>query len=121
MEGQGESGRERTIVYCIVPPLLAARLHEPLRRYFAADAEVEVVVEQRRRERRRAPERRSETTCTSADERRRIRAESGRRVGERRAPLVPVDQRELPRVARRYAEQLRFVERVAPATQHAED
>jgi RNA polymerase sigma-70 factor (ECF subfamily) len=102
---------------------LALTLHRPLRDHFAGNAEVEVVVERRRGERRTASERRGPSReGGGAEDRRRIRNPSGRRVGERRAPVIEVDTPPpLPGVAAPHADRLRFVERLEPSTQHAED
>lgn len=117
-----ERGERRRVVYCLIPADLAPKLHELLRHHFRDHPDVEVVVERRLRDRRKARERRRGKGAAPPTERRRIRAPSGRRVGERRAALVPVQApAELPRRARRYAERLTFVERLEPSTQHAED
>jgi RNA polymerase sigma-70 factor (ECF subfamily) len=121
---RGPSGTQqrRTIVYCVVPEDLAVNLHEPLQRHFADQREVEVVVEQRWRDRRRKQDRREDDRQTVAEERRRIRAVAGRRVGERRAAAVPVaTPAELPRKARPFAERIVFVERIEPSSQWLED
>jgi RNA polymerase sigma-70 factor (ECF subfamily) len=110
----------RAIVYCIVPADLADKLHEPLYRHFAGDPRVEVVVDYRNRDRRSPPDRRSATAPT-ADDRRRIRAEEGRRVADRRATITSVDPPELPRALLRFADRLEFVERLEPTSQHLED
>jgi len=108
--------------YCVVPWELADKLHEPLRRHFRNDPDVDVIVERRHRDRRRDAERRaSEAAATAAEERRRIRGAGGRRVGERRAALAAIEPPTLPRVAQRYVDQLVFVERLEPSDQHAED
>jgi RNA polymerase sigma-70 factor (ECF subfamily) len=115
------------IIYCIVPRGLADRLHEPLRRHFAGDPKVEVIVERRTRRRRRNDERRAQAAPSkwpepAGDERRRVRATGGRRAGERRVEAVPVaPPRDLPRRLRRYAEDLAFVERIAPSQLREED
>lgn len=122
MAGGSEEREERTIVYCLIPPELAPQLHDLLRQHFRDDPNVEVVVERRRRERRSGADRRaSQAKLPAGGERRQIRGPSGRRVGERRAALVPVEARPLPRRARRHAERLTFVGRLEPSTQHAED
>jgi RNA polymerase sigma-70 factor (ECF subfamily) len=122
-------GREHRIaesaafIYCLLPRELADALHELLVRHFDADPRVRVVVERRDGERRDAGERRASSNDSSpeAGERRRVRAASGRRVAERRAAAVQVDCRMLPRRARRFADQLVFIERIEPSAQAAED
>jgi RNA polymerase sigma-70 factor (ECF subfamily) len=127
MSDRGESSEasgaaRRPITYCLVPLVLAPKLHDLLRHHFREDPSVEVVVERRRAERRQIADRRSaEESAASRDERRRIRGAGGRRVGERRAPQLPVEAPPLPRRARRFAEQITFVERLEPSTQEAED
>jgi RNA polymerase sigma-70 factor (ECF subfamily) len=114
------AGESRAVVYCVIPRGLARSLHEPLRRHFAADA-VDVVVEQRGTDRRSAAERRRDAAELEA-ERRRVRAQAGRRVADRRAPSVAVDApKGLPRVAVRHVDRLVFIERLEPATQELED
>jgi RNA polymerase sigma-70 factor (ECF subfamily) len=147
-EGGGEAFRERRlIVCCVVPARLAARLHEPLRRFFARDPAVEVIVERRGQERRERPERRGAAAPSGAagsgagvpsgasvpsaaapsaaasrsPERRRIPTTAGRRVAERRAVLVSTAAPPLPRRAQRYASQLLFLERLEPDGLAAED
>jgi RNA polymerase sigma-70 factor (ECF subfamily) len=112
------------MVYCVVPEELAAKLHEPLRRHFAENSGVEVVVEQRWRDRRRRDERRvvPPPAAPAAEDRRRIPGLLGRRVAERRASWVALSiPGELPRVARSYADLLRFVERIVPSEEQIED
>jgi RNA polymerase sigma-70 factor, ECF subfamily len=109
------------IVYCVVPRDLASKLHDTLQRHFADDPEVEVVVERRGTERRLEEERRAAAADAGATERRRIRNQEGRRVGERRVAVVPVAIRKLPRRARPYTDRLSFVERIEPSDQHSED
>jgi RNA polymerase sigma-70 factor (ECF subfamily) len=121
MPRQGEGAPPRPIVYCLVPWDLAASLHELLRRHFRDDPKVEVVTERRRSDRRHAEDRRLADDEASFADRRLIRSLTGRRVGERRAVLACVDVPELPRRARRFADQLVFVERLEPSTQQAED
>lgn len=111
----------RSVVYCVVPRDLAPKLHEPLRRYFRGDAQVEVVVEQRGAERRIGPERRSTGTSPAAEERRRIRAAQGRRVDDRRASIIEVEGPPLSRRLERHRARLVFIERLEPAQQRLED
>jgi RNA polymerase sigma-70 factor (ECF subfamily) len=111
------------MIYCLVPRELAGSLHDPLRRHFAARGDVEVVIERRRNERRLTDERRAADRGAAA-ERRRVRAASGRRVAERRAPLVRLASAEtpaLPRRARRHADEIVFVERVEQSGEALED
>lgn len=110
----------RAIVYCVVPPDLAERLHGPLRRHFAAERDIEVVVEQRQGERRTSPDRRTGDGGAKPD-RRRVQAVAGRRMGERRELVAIVDALSLPRQARRFAERLTFLERIEQPTLQAED
>jgi RNA polymerase sigma-70 factor, ECF subfamily len=111
---------KRRVVYCVVPSDLAAQLYEPLKEFFGEDPDVSIVIDWRTRERRRA-ERRTRTARPSGAERRRIRAESGRRLGDRRAATLPVESRALPAIAQPYAGRLEFVERLEPSDRHAED
>jgi RNA polymerase sigma-70 factor (ECF subfamily) len=110
-----------SVTYCVVPWALGEKLHEPLRRHFAEDPSVEVVVERRTEDRRSTGERRraaSDVVC----ERRVIRSITGRRVADQRAPQMEVPPPPaLPRRALRYADRLRFIERAAPTDQHLED
>jgi RNA polymerase sigma-70 factor (ECF subfamily) len=78
-----------TMIYCVVPRDLAGSLQDPLRRHFADDPRVEVVVEQRADERRARQERRDVASPAEDPDRRRIHARDGRRMGVRRAPGVP--------------------------------
>jgi RNA polymerase sigma-70 factor (ECF subfamily) len=122
MRENGERGGELwPVMYCLVPRDLAPRLHEVLRRRFADDPSIEVVVERRSAERRGGGRRRSVAASSAVSDRRRIRVGEGRRVGERRAALVVVDAPELPRRARPHAARLVFVERLEPSGLHAED
>jgi RNA polymerase sigma-70 factor (ECF subfamily) len=109
----------------LVPRDLAPKLHEQLRRHFAGDPTMEVVVERRGVERRRRTDRRALAVVAPALERRRVRLPGGRRVGERRAPLVavgsPAAPAALPRRARPHLNRLVFVERPEPAGLEAED
>jgi len=105
-------------VYSVIPRDLAAERVEPLRRALRDEPGVEVIVERRVRERRAGRERRQ---CESAPprepERRRIRAETGRRVAERRAQLIPA----MPPEGLRHLGAISFVERVEPSTIDRED
>jgi RNA polymerase sigma-70 factor (ECF subfamily) len=111
-------------IYCVVPRELSSRLHDVLRRHFH-DADVEVIVEQRSRDRRGTADRRvAGSQATPTQERRRVRNRAGRRIAERRTTsleLPAAEVPELPRRARRYADQLVFLERVPPPDQRQED
>jgi RNA polymerase sigma-70 factor (ECF subfamily) len=111
----------RPLIYCIVPRDLADRLHEPLREHFSEDPEVQVVVERRETVERRSGTRRFVTRQVD-DDRRRVRHDDGRRVADRRAIAVTADAPPaLPRKARRYADQLVFVQWVGPSDRSEED
>jgi RNA polymerase sigma-70 factor (ECF subfamily) len=111
----------RTIAYCVVPLDLAPKLHETLRRHFAADPATEVVVEARVRERRAGADRRTGADAAGDLGRRWVRAHGGRRLADRRASLIEVDAPSLPRKARAFAARLRFVERLEPGDRQLED
>jgi RNA polymerase sigma-70 factor (ECF subfamily) len=113
----------RAITYCVVPRDLASKLHDCLRRHFAADPSIEIVVEHRASERRMRAERRAvESPGAPAADRRRVRGALGRRVDDRRATALPVDAPALlPRKARPFVDRLAFCERLEPSTQELED
>ena len=97
-----------------MPPELS-ELSEPLHAHFSGDSKLEVVMEQRRRgDRRRGKDRRQGGgPAADAVERRLARELEGRRFGERRAELVPVEEQPaLPPDLYGYADQLGFVRRV---------
>ena len=112
---------QRAIIYCIIPAELAGVLHEPLRSHYHADPLVDVIVEQRQRERRHRDDRRAEPAEPAEEDRRRVRARTGRRISERRAGLVATEARPLPDALSVYAEQVRFVERLEPSSLARED
>jgi len=118
--GQEDDG-QRVVVCCLIPPALAPKLHDVLRRHFADAEGVEVVVERRRGERRSPIDRRITTTELCGAERRRIRSLTGRRIAELRAALVPTAALELPRRARAHSGELEFVERLESTKQALED
>ncbi len=108
--------------YCIVPGDLPRKLAGSPHGRFLDDPVVEMIVERRRDERRCRGERRGTISGPPAAlERRRIRAESGRRVGERRAELVEVDAPSLPRRALAHEACLRFAQRREPSPAEKED
>lgn len=112
-------------VQCLVPADLA-RIEPAMRRH-GAEHGVEIVLERRRIDRRASDERRgaawpSEASSAIDAERRRVRNVGGRRVGERRATLIPVaPPAELPRRAQPYAQRLVFVERLDLGAELRED
>jgi RNA polymerase sigma factor (sigma-70 family) len=110
----------RRVLYCVIPSDLAAELHEPLREFFRGDSGISVVIDWRVRERRQG-ERRAAQGGPTGEERRRIRNEAGRRVSDRRIAPLETDPPPLPPLVERHIDRLRFVERLEPATQHAED
>jgi RNA polymerase sigma-70 factor (ECF subfamily) len=120
--GEKQASERRQVVYCVIPRELAARLHEPLRKHFAAGGSVEVVSEERTRDRREPSERRADALAVP-DERRRIRSGQGRRVADRRGTAVPTSPppESLPRKARPFAGRLAFVEVLVPSTEQLED
>jgi RNA polymerase sigma-70 factor (ECF subfamily) len=124
MPGREEAGRAfRPIVYCVIPRDLAPLLHDCLRRCFASDPSVEVIVERRTGERRASVDRRAavDPATGPGDERRRVRGASGRRVGSRRAIVAELPAPGLPRRARAHADRIAFVERLEPSSQQTED
>lgn len=112
--------RTSTIIYCIIPADLADQLHETLRDFFREEPGIQVVVEQRATDRRAAADRRREPGEVE-EERRSVRARSGRRVEQRRADQRPVDPPKLPADAEALRARLRFVERDEPTSLARED
>lgn len=106
-------GVGRRPVLCLVPVTIAAELLPTLERFFAELDGVRIVVDNRRADRRRRSERRSGAAravpAQLVGERRRIRNAGGRRVGERRAPLILEPAPGLPDEAAELAPRLRFV------------
>jgi RNA polymerase sigma factor (sigma-70 family) len=109
------------VVYCIVPRALADLLHEPLREHFRDDPDVEVIVDVRKRERRSGLRRRITGAVRDGAERRRVRSDEGRRVGERRALTMPVTAPPIPPELKAFRERLTFVQRLVPTGQRCED
>ena len=110
------------MVYCVVPPELAAELHDPLREHFRSDPDISVVVDLRRGSRRLRKDRRGAAESWPASvERRRIRGPDGRRIADRRATTDSALPPVLPARAEPYADRLVFVERVEPSDQEALD
>jgi RNA polymerase sigma-70 factor (ECF subfamily) len=123
--GVGETTGTRAVLYCLVPRDLGDKLHDSLREHFRAHQRVEVVVERRREDRRVSASRRGVAPAAGAGEaaeRRRVRNAAGRRIADRRAIAAPaVERPDLPRVARRYADRLVFIERLEPSSQRLRD
>jgi RNA polymerase sigma-70 factor (ECF subfamily) len=119
--GGGNGDARRTVYYIVIPVGLARELHDRLRRWFAGDDSVAIVVETRRTDRRRRDRRAAEDEPPPAGDRRRIRNLRGRRIAERRAPVVRVHPPVLPDFARPYAHELLVLERVRATDQHEQD
>lgn len=102
-----------------MPRELAGRLLDPLREHFGGDPGIEVIAERRQAE-RRLEERRGPVDEAERS-RRRVRAETGRRVAERRTEPLAVPIPALPRKAARHADRLTFVSRRMPSEQAARD
>ncbi|HEX2102264.1 MAG TPA: sigma-70 family RNA polymerase sigma factor [Solirubrobacteraceae bacterium] len=111
----------RTVYYIVIPGRLARKLHDRLRRHFAEDESVAIVVETRRTDRRRRERRAGPGEPPPAGERRRIRNARGRRIAERRAPVVRVDPPELPSFAEPFADEILVLERVRAADRQEQD
>ena len=109
------------VVYCVVPRALADLLHEPLREHFRDEPDVEVIVDLRKRDRRSGLRRRITRAMHDQVERRRVRADEGRRVGERRALTMPVTAPPVPEDLEPFRERLTFVQRLVPSGQRCED
>jgi hypothetical protein len=118
--GNGSTEPQPTI-YCVVPHELS-ELSEPLTRHFSGDSKLEVVMEQRRGDRRRGNDRRNDRRKAAGRpaagvERRLAHELEGRRFGERRAKLLPVEEQPaLPPDLYCYADQLSFVRRLDGST-----
>jgi len=111
----------------LLPDDLELRLRPTMSR-FCAGTEVKLVVDGRGRDRRQSQQRRearwpsNDEIADPPDQRRCIRNVDGRRVGERRATLIPVAlPGELPRRARPYSDRLLCVERIGLSAEHQED
>jgi RNA polymerase sigma-70 factor, ECF subfamily len=116
-----ETPAERAVLYCLIPRELASTVTDAVRLHFADEPGIEVIVERRRRERRDRSDRRSDEAEAPDAERRRVRADDGRRVAERRCPLVTVTGPPVPRRMRRHLDGMTFVEAIAPSVQERED
>jgi RNA polymerase sigma factor (sigma-70 family) len=111
------------MTYCLVPHGLAPKVARLLERSWRDDSTISVVIERRVHERRTSGELRGEALDLRPPmlgDRRRIRYLDGRRLAERRAILVPVAGPSVPRVVRKFANQLTFVEALQPPPEFAE-
>jgi hypothetical protein len=107
--------RQGTTVFCLVPPRLSG-IQGRLRQHFSHDPHVEVVIDERAGERRK-----SQDGGHAGLERRLDPGLGDRRIGERRAWTLPLDQRpSLPPELRDYADELSFVMRPAGAENQQE-
>jgi hypothetical protein len=115
------SAEPQATIYCMVP-LELSRLREPLAGHFS-DSRVEVVLERRRRERRSGRDRRAGDGRAAAGVERRLEAAlEGRRFGERRAVLLPVEEPPaLPPDLYGYLDQLTFVRRLESSRLHMDE
>ena len=112
---------ERT--FCVVPRDASHGTSRALKRW-CAEKEIEFVKERRQGERRVAQSRRSDDSRPSGRrvERRKIVNSFGRRVGERRATLVPVDAPAVPpRRVRSKAGSHQFVAALETPAEYLED
>jgi len=111
------------VIYCVVPEELGWELRERLRAFFAGNPNVEVIVERRSLERRAIESRRTSNLPRTIDlDRRRVRAERGRRVEERRGMQVAHDPPDpLPSEVEPERNRVRFFERIEPSTVARED
>jgi RNA polymerase sigma-70 factor (ECF subfamily) len=107
----GTNGATAPATLCLVPVTVASDVLPTLERFLAGLGGVRIVVDYREADRRRAEDRRRAQAGEVPLERRRIRNATGRRVGERRAPLLLEPAPPLPQEAAEHAQQLRFVRR----------
>jgi len=95
-------------------------LYDHLRRHFADQPGIEVIVQRRVTDRRRGADRRQGVIPVAAD-RRLIRNADGRRIGEQRASAFAAAVPALPRRARAHVQHLSFVETVRLTSEQRED
>ncbi|HEX2086798.1 MAG TPA: sigma-70 family RNA polymerase sigma factor [Solirubrobacteraceae bacterium] len=107
------------MMHCLVPCDLGGEVLEALRAALPPGCGTRVVVERRVRARRRADDRRAAEGHV-ANDRRRVRNATGRRVADRRAAAHPAEVPVLPPHLAPYAHRLRFV-RVEPLSETARD
>ena len=113
--------RTSPIIYCVIPADLADELHEGLREFYREEPGIQVVVEQRQADRRHRRDRRQQAVAAVEQDRRQLRAKSGRRVEERRAEQRPAEPPALPDDFEPHRERLLFVVREEPTTLERED
>lgn len=101
----------RPLVYCLVPQDLAGELLEPLRRLYADDPTVAVVVDRRVRERRTQPDRRHLNQALRDDRRSRP---DRRQAGDRRAVHLPRRLPEPPAELGPEVARIRWAQPLAP-------
>jgi RNA polymerase sigma-70 factor, ECF subfamily len=107
--------------YCLMPPGLPRSEQRVVREVVDADPAIELIVERRACDRRTRGERRDDPLARrDREERRRIRSATGRRMGERRAIVVPLTQLAFPD-APKFDERVRVVARVEPPAASVED
>ena len=116
------------MVYCVVPSDLRKRLPVVVERHFRDNPSVTVVADRRVADRRRRGERRTArvdaalASLATTDDRRRIRNAYGRRVDQRRAPiLAALDPPSLPRTLRKHADRIQFSVRIELPERRLED
>jgi RNA polymerase sigma-70 factor (ECF subfamily) len=125
-EGASTAGTGAGPLLCLIPRHLAARMERTMERY-GEQHDVQVIVDRRRGDRRGDADRREhawpgDDAAQPSDERRRLRNADGRRVGERRATLIPVDApAALPRRAKIAEAEIAFAERLDPGDEYRED
>ena len=108
------------MVYCLIAPGVAPSVAEAALPSTARH--VRIVVDRRRGERRAVCDRRVTPVIDRLSEQRRIHNRAGRRAGERRAPLVPIQFTHDPQSsAMGRAEGVGLVERRPPSAQEVED
>lgn len=109
------------MIVCVVPQDLERKLADRLGHALAGTDVVLVADRRTGEDRRTRVRRRPGGRSRRILERRHVRAADGRRVGERRAPTVPVEPPVLPWRARRIAERALFLTPLEPPAALVED
>lgn len=92
---------QRVVIFCLVPAELEDQLFAPLRRHYAKDRRVRVIVD------RRGPDRRSDPAARPVD----------RRSGtDRRRPVLERTIARFPRRLKQHRDSVRFVQRLIPVS-----